>query len=271
MKTSKFVKSLPYISTALSIVISLSVYAEDIKKNDLLDQLGYDYQLFEEGTDYYTVIQAYNESVKRGMIEGFSPVLVPRSEITDRLFEQMIEDEYSFHEMVKKEVKAEDGKRYLEECLEAACEIYEEEFTLEDLIGEYDGDSDIMDFPISILDFSDDLQVVETILFEVPTQNPWEIVACLESDFWNNHPSTEMMMAVCRYWYEKYQAVPVAISEDILEMRVSEPIPESEALELAKEHFAFTPDRVYQCTGAGTLSEVADSLKNSTVWYFWWD
>lgn len=39
----------------------------------------------------------------------------------------------------------------------------------------------------------------------------------------------------------------------------------------AKEHWAFCPDRVDQCTVTGTLGEVADCLRKSSVWYFCWD
>ena len=43
------------------------------------------------------------------------------------------------------------------------------------------------------------------------------------------------------------------------------------ALEVAKEHYAFTPDRVDQGTATGTLSEVAASIAVSKGWFFWWD
>ena len=79
------------------------------------------------------------------------------------------------------------------------------------------------------------------------------------------------MISVCKYWYEKYGAIPVTISHDTLEFSVPECIKEDEAIELAKEHYAFTPDRVDQCTRSGSLKEVAESLKVSKFWYFWWD
>lgn len=54
-------------------------------------------------------------------------------------------------------------------------------------------------------------------------------------------------------------------------MSVPSPIAQADALELAKEHYAFTPDRVDQGTSSNTLSEVAECLKVSKIWYFWWD
>ena len=80
------------------------------------------------------------------------------------------------------------------------------------------------------------------------------------------------MMEVCRYWYEKYGAVPAVVSHDTLEFVIEKPIDnEEQAWELAKEHYAFCPDRVDQGTNTGTIGEVADCLSKSTVWYFWWD
>ncbi|MDE6906944.1 MAG: DUF4253 domain-containing protein, partial [Lachnospiraceae bacterium] len=48
-------------------------------------------------------------------------------------------------------------------------------------------------------------------------------------------------------------------------------VPEKDSMEVAKEHFAFTPDRVFQCTETGTLAEVAACIAASKIWYFWWD
>ncbi|WP_425147013.1 DUF4253 domain-containing protein [Deinococcus sp.] len=41
------------------------------------------------------------------------------------------------------------------------------------------------------------------------------------------------------------------------------------ALEVAREHFAYTTDAVFQ--GAGSLQDLAQGLLNSNVWFFWWD
>lgn len=79
------------------------------------------------------------------------------------------------------------------------------------------------------------------------------------------------MMAICKYWYEEYGAIPATITHDVLEMTVPAPVGEGKALEVAREHYAFTPDRVDQGTETGTLGEVAASVAVSNVWFFWWD
>lgn len=87
---------------------------------------------------------------------------------------------------------------------------------------------------------------------------------------WNECPAAEDMMAVCRYWYETYNAMPAVITHDTLEFVVAKTVEtEEEAWKLAKEHFAFCPDRVDQGTASGTLGEVADCIRKSKIWYFW--
>ena len=65
---------------------------------------------------------------------------------------------------------------------------------------------------------------IETILFHVPTTKPWELVAYVPFGGWNDCPRVEEMMAICKYWFEKYGAIPVTIAHDVMEMRVSTPI-----------------------------------------------
>lgn len=63
-------------------------------------------------------------------------------------------------------------------------------------------------------------------------------------------PAAEDMIAVCKYWYERYGA---------------------NSLEAAKERYAFCTDQVDQGTRTYTISEMAAGLAYFTVWYFWWD
>lgn len=56
---------------------------------------------------------------------------------------------------------------------------------------------------------------------------------------------------------------------DTLECIVSKPVSEADAIALAKEQYAFCSDIVEQ--GMGSISALAEELKQSTVWYFWWE
>ncbi len=78
------------------------------------------------------------------------------------------------------------------------------------------------------------------------------------------------MIAICKYWYEKYQAVPAVFARDIIEFYAPAKLNGQDSIEAAKEHYAFCPDRIDQGE-TYTLSELAAGLEESDVWYFWWD
>ena len=238
----------------------------------MIEHLGYPHKVFAAGTDYDEIMKEYENSLERGKAEGFIPVLVPVDDTLDEFFGILKDDGYSYEDVLKKDIDAAEGERFLAERFEEYMSDMEEDFdmTLEDFIGVYDDDPEYIESYYSIRDYRDN-KTLETIMFEVPTKNPWELVAYVPFGGWNECPEVEEMLAVCKYWYEKYGAVPVTISHDILEMSVPSPVSESDALEFAKEHYAFTPDRVDQGTSTNTLSEVAECLKVSKIWFFWWD
>ena len=77
------------------------------------------------------------------------------------------------------------------------------------------------------------------------------------------------MMAVGKYWFQKFGAVPAVISHDILEF-VAQPVKDrSAAVGLALEQYAFCNDIIDQ--GCQEVCILADMLAKSSVWFFWWD
>lgn len=246
--------------------ISTSTDASDIAKS-MVGKFNYPYKIFPAGTDYDQIIMEYNERFEIGKTEGFTPVLVPVDSVLEEYWEIVSEDGFSLEDVLKG-ASSEEGKRFLEERYKDYTE--NSEISESELIGEYEDEPEVIDGVTAIVELGSS-NTLETILFEVPTANPWEVVAYLPSGGWNACPQPENMISVCKYWYEKYGAIPVTISHDTLEFSVPECIKEDEAIELAKEHYAFTPDRVDQCTRSGSLKEVAESLKVSKFWYFWWD
>ena len=80
------------------------------------------------------------------------------------------------------------------------------------------------------------------------------------------------MMAIAKHWYEKYGAIPIVLSHDELEMSVPKPVPLNEALGLAQELYGVCPDVIDQSSeDEATVGRLADSLRQSKIWYFWWD
>ncbi|MCA5577792.1 DUF4253 domain-containing protein [Enterocloster clostridioformis] len=49
---------------------------------------------------------------------------------------------------------------------------------------------------------------------------------------------------------------------------MSAPVPKEKAMEMTVEQYGFCPDIDQNFEELGAL---ADTLRQSTVWYFWWD
>ncbi len=77
------------------------------------------------------------------------------------------------------------------------------------------------------------------------------------------------MMTISKYWYETYGAVLATISHDVLEYILPEPINKEDTKTLAWDMVAFCSDVVAQ--GDLDIRIFANSLAESTAWYFWWD
>ena len=95
------------------------------------------------------------------------------------------------------------------------------------------------------------------ILAKIPVKNPWEIFAYLPFGNWNECPDTPDLMAVAKYWFEQYGAVPAAMSHDELEFLLPAPVPKEQAVEVAVEQYGFCPD-LDQDAGWIALALLAD-------------
>ena len=109
------------------------------------------------------------------------------------------------------------------------------------------------------------------ILAKIPVKNPWEIFAWLPFGGWNECPDTPELMAAAKYWFEEYGAVPAVMTHDVLEFCLPAPVPAEKAMETAEEQYGFCPDVVDQGPEEATAGTLADVLRRSVVWYFWWD
>ena len=99
------------------------------------------------------------------------------------------------------------------------------------------------------------------ILVKVPTTKPYEVLAYfgMESED----------IAIVKYWYEKYGAIPASITYDEIEFYVERP-PQTleETKKLAVEHYAFCYGLLWGCYD--TLEEAASTIYKNVHWYFWW-
>jgi hypothetical protein len=104
----------------------------------------------------------------------------------------------------------------------------------------------------------------------VPTTSSWEVPAYLKFGDWNDCPSPEEHVAVLKHWNTQYGAQVVGLTHDVLEVGVTRP-PNSKlsAFNLAREQYGYCADIVDQ--GDGGLLDLAATLLDASVWYFWWD
>ena len=99
------------------------------------------------------------------------------------------------------------------------------------------------------------------ILVKVPTTKPYEILAYFGMG--------SEGIATVKYWYEKYGAVPAAITYDEIEFYVERPAQTlEETKKLAVEHYAFCYGLLWGCYD--TLEEAASTIYKNVQWYFWW-
>lgn len=104
----------------------------------------------------------------------------------------------------------------------------------------------------------------------IELDEPAELLARLGYGGWNACPEPAVQAAVHRRWHERFGAEPVAVSADVVEFRVARPPADRKAaMALALEQQAYCSDVVEQ--GVGSTAELAATLLDAPVWYFWWD
>jgi len=107
----------------------------------------------------------------------------------------------------------------------------------------------------------------EVVIAKIPTEKPWDLAAWIPMGGWNDCPWPAEQVAVFRHWYERYGAIPALVTHDIWELYVhNPPETEEEALQLAKEMFAFCED-----IGESGIHFLALWIRGNSTWGFWWD
>ena len=251
----------------------------------LMEYLDCECTYFPSMKDDDPIMSAYSYAKRESVKEGFVPVLIRADDET--LWECLIlnsdpdsdgVDGYAFDpdkvaEYRKKMLSApiKDGKAVLEELTGQRKEEAEDDDLDwdEEILGEMEGGYENVRF--SCYWNSDTDMTYPLILAKIPVKNPWEIFAYLPFGNWNDCPDTPDLMAAAKYWFEQYGAVPAAMSHDELEFLLPAPVPKEKAMDVAVELYGFCPDVIDQGPEDATLGALADVLRQSTVWYFWWD
>ncbi len=227
------------------------------------------YTVFEKGTAPEPVEQAYRRALEAGRTEGFYPAIFLLDEYAVEWLEEVVSQDYDRDEVIAN--CGDNGKEILEERYQEYMEDLElDEEGQEDFIGN-ETEGEVLHHFIGYCSFSDGNLEADVLLLELPVRHPWEIIGYLPMGGWNECPGPEEMISICKYWYEKYQAIPAVFTHDVMEFYAPAGLNGADSLEAAKEHYAFCVDRVDQGTRTYKLSELAAGLEGSDVWYFWWD
>ncbi len=250
----------------------------------IMEYLDRECTYFPSMADDDPIMSAYSYAQRLGVREGFVPVLIKADDET--LLECLVmnadpehnADFYEFdlktvEEYRKKMLSApiKDGKAVLEELTgQRKEEAEDDDMDWEaEVLGEMEGGYDNDRF--SCYWDSDSHMTYPLILAKIPVKNPWEIFAYLPFGNWNECPDTPDLMAVAKYWFEQHGAIPAAMSHDELEFLLPAPVSQEQAMEVATEQYGFCPDIVDQEQDDPTVGNLADVLRQSTVWYLWWD
>ena len=276
-----FGKMLDWLENFIKSGVEEGRFSEKQAHRDL--QIALWYAFASNNLDDY--IHYYNYAKRESVKEGFVPVLIKADD--EILWECLImnsdpdsdgEDDYTFApdkvaEYRKKMLSApvKNSKAVLEELIGQRKEEAEDDDMDwdEEILGEMEGGYDNRRF--SSYWNSDNNMTYPLILAKIPVKNPWEIFAYLPFGGWNECPDTPELMAVAKYWFEQHGAVPAAMSHDELEFLLPAPVSEKEAIDVAVELYGFCPDVIDQGPEDATVGALADVLRQSTVWYFWWD
>ncbi len=235
------------------------------------ESLRCNYTVFEKDSDPDLLEKAYREALERGRAEGFYPAVLLVDQYVAEWLLEVVKEDYNREELISG--CSDNGKHILEERFKGYMEDLTEDFgeeEMEQFIGnETEGEK--LDHFIGYISFSNRMLEDDALLLEIPVENPWEVVAYLPMGGWNECPDPEEMMDICKYWYEKYKAIPAVFTHDVMEFYAPLGLNGADSLEAAKEQYAFCPDRVDQGTRTYKISELAAGLEDSHVWYFWWD
>ena len=221
--------------------------------------IGLPYKFLSEKVPPDTLLRFFKRTLKEAAEQGFSPVLVP----VDPAWEEALRSRSPETPEALLSQLPEDGKAVLERRWEAFCSHLPAE------TGAPAGGDEIHQF-VSCKDPVTG-SPRDVLLLRAPTGEPWQLPAYVPAEEGVSRPEPRELLAVCRYWYETYRAVPAVIFRDGMEFLLPRTIPKEIAGAVAREHCAFCPGRLKDEGGPSTVEALADSLWKSNIWYFRWE
>lgn len=235
----------------------------------IIDWLGCECEYFPAGKPAQLIQSSYEDAFAKKEMGGYTPIIVVVNDVLSEWLDMIREDSGVMPEKHREELLGAalpDAQKWFTRTLSEMKEAFGEYW--EQITADSGNGGDKMDKLSGFVDFGTK-KSAEVVIAKIPTDKPWEVFAWLPFGGWNECPEPETMMAVGKYWFQKYGAVPAVISHDILEFAAQPVRDRSAAVGLALEQYAFCNDIIDQ--GFQELCVLADVLTKSSVWFFWWD
>lgn len=229
----------------------------------IIDLLGCECEYFPAGKPAQFIHSTYEDAFAKKEMGGYTPVILV---VNDILTEQLSEAYENQYREKLPGIALPDAQKWFTDTLSDMKESYGEYW--EQITADTGHTGGKIDRLSGFVDFGT-RRAEEVIIAKIPTADPWEVFAWIPFGGWNECPDPETMMAVSKYWYERYGAIPAVISHDVLEFAAQPVRDRSAAVGLALEQYAFCSDIIDQ--GFQELCVLADTLMKSSVWSFWWD
>ena len=247
----------------------------DVRTAALMRYLGCDCTYFPPLADDDPITAAYSYARRLGVREGYVPLLIVPSDTLWEILTMNAGAERGDFEDYDFDAKAVDAyrRKILAQPIGDGTSILTErlgERFEQNRVETFDEEEHPVNRFISYWDHETQ-KTQPMILAKIPMRHPWTVFAYLPFGGWNDCPDTAALMAVSKYWHERHCAVPAVLTYDTLEYSVPAPVPQESALQLAKEQYAFCADIIEQGAPGMTVTHLAHDLKQSNIWYFWWD
>ena len=229
----------------------------------IVKNIGCDYEKIDKSYSGEQITELYLKEYEKGRKYGYTPVILSCDDSLAEILEINSEDIDAYRNKLLS-MNLDYGREFLRNRFKKQVKAIKKYFgSTASLYGDFDD-------TIKSQMILENSSSADLIIAKIPTLNVWEIFAWIPFGGWNECPGAEDMMAVCKYWYQLYKAVPAIISGDTLQMYCFDPVKnKSDALKLAEEQYGFCNDIIDQ--GMGEIKPLASLLTNSTVWSFWWD